>query len=204
MAQNGAAKVVGIDIDKRRIEFARLKLATVYQSLSSIVEFRLADERTDDKFDIVISKDSFEHYADPEAFMTTMKQYLEPDGIMLIGFGPLWKSPYGGHIGFMTTFPWTHLLFPESVILRERRRFRPNEKANKFERIRGGLNKMTFKRYSNIVRTSGLEVEYLKTNVSDRRAILIFNVLRRVPFCQEFFTQNVYSILRNVRGKDNR
>jgi len=44
-----------------------------------------------------------------------------------IGFGPLWKSPYGGHIGYMTRLPWAHLLFSERAIMRERRRFFPND-----------------------------------------------------------------------------
>jgi len=43
----------------------------------------------------------------------------------------------------MTPLPWAHLLFPESVIMNERKRFRPDENANKFEEVKGGLNKMT-------------------------------------------------------------
>jgi len=58
-----------------------------------------------------------------------MKQYLKQDGLLVIGFSPLWKAPYGGHIRFMTKLPWAHLIFPEEVIMAERRRFRPDEEA---------------------------------------------------------------------------
>jgi 2-polyprenyl-3-methyl-5-hydroxy-6-metoxy-1,4-benzoquinol methylase len=34
------------------------------------------------KFDIVVSKDCFEHYADPEAMIMRMKDYLLPVGIL--------------------------------------------------------------------------------------------------------------------------
>jgi SAM-dependent methyltransferase len=146
MAQKGATRVVGIDIVGSTIEFAKLKLMTEYKELSNIVEFRLADDILDEKFDVVISKDSFEHYANPEKFFTSMKDYLKPGGTMVIGFGPLWKAPYGGHITFMTKVPWAHLLFPESVIMQERRRFR-NDGAGSFKEVSGGLNKMTLKRY---------------------------------------------------------
>lgn len=196
MALNGARKVVGIDINKNSIDFARSKLANDYRNLLNIVEFKLADDIKQEKFDIVLSKDSFEHYDDPESFICTMKQYLQKEGIMVIGFGPLWKSPYGGHISYMTKVPWAHLIFPESVIMAERKRFRPNEDARSFEQIVGGLNKMTFTRYLNIVKESDLEILYFKTNVSPGKLIILLNVLRRIPFCREFFTVNLYSVLR--------
>ena len=196
MALSGARKVVGIDIDEHYINFAKLQLADEYQHLSNIVEFRLANDIGSEKFDVVLSKDSFEHYTNPEDIVVTMKKHLRPDGIIAIGFGALWKSPYGGHIHFMTKIPWAHLLFPEPVIMRERKRFRPDESAESFEQIRGGLNKMTFERYLSIITKSNLEFEFLRTNVSNKKSMVLFNILRRIPFCWEYFTVNVYSIVR--------
>jgi SAM-dependent methyltransferase len=191
--------VVGIDINKHAIDFAKSKLADDYQKLSNIVEFKHVDDIKNEKFDIVLSKDCFEHYADPENFIFTMKQHLKKEGILVIGFGPLWKAPYGGHINFMTKVPWAHLIFPESVIMAERKRFRPDENAESFEQVAGGLNKMTFKRYLNIIQESGLEIEYFKTNVSSKSRLMgLFNVLRRIPFCKEFFTYNLYSIMHST------
>lgn len=195
MALNGAARVVGIEIDEDRNNYAKLKLATEYKEISNMVEFKIADNTFKEQFDIVISKDCFEHYANPERFITIMKQYLKKDGIMVIGFSPLWKAPYGGHITYMTKVPWAHLLFPESVIMRERKRFRPDEDAHLFEDVRGGLNKMTLKRYLDIIKKSGLEIIYLKTNVQNTKSMFLFNILNRIPFCGELFTQNVYSIM---------
>jgi SAM-dependent methyltransferase len=196
MAVQGATKVRGIDIDEDKIDFAKSKLTNDYANLSNIVEFRLANGIADEKFDIVISKDCFQHYADPENMIFRMKQYLNQDGIIVVRFGPLWKSPYGGHINFMIKVPWVHLLFPESVIMRERKRFRPNEDVTSYEQIKGGFNKMTLRGYLNIIKESGLKIEYFKTNVSNRKWIVLFNGLRKIPFCREFFTQNVYSIMR--------
>jgi hypothetical protein len=60
----------------------------------------------------VFSKDSFEHFAEPEAIVERMIEVLQPDGRLVIGFDPLWKGPTVGHIDFMTKLPWAHLLFP--------------------------------------------------------------------------------------------
>jgi len=196
MAQRGASRVVGIDIDGRRPDIAKSIVTLDYPHLMRIVEFKQPRELEDEKFDVVFSKDSFEHYADPESFIFTMMRHMREDGIMVVGFGPLWKSPYGGHIRYMTKLPWAHLLFPEKVILAERRRFRPEENATKFEEIVGGLNKMTFARYLSIVESAGLEIAYQRANASDRKLIWLCNILRRLPFLREYFTISVYSILR--------
>ena len=196
MALNGAKKVVGIDIDERRISFARSKVVSDYQYLSEAVEFRVASDLKSEKFDIIISKDSFEHYADPENLIITLKQHLNEGGIVAIGFGPLWKAPYGGHIGYMTKIPWAHLLFAEPVIMRERKRFRPDEDAESFEQVRGGLNKMTLKRCVNAIAQSGLKIEYFETNVSRKKLVRLFKVLSRIPLCGDLFTQNLYTIVR--------
>jgi SAM-dependent methyltransferase len=154
-------------------------------------------ELKDEKFDVVISKDSLEHYTDPENFMLDIKKYLKPGGKIVIRFGPLWKSPGGGHINYITRFPWAHLLFPESVIMRERKKCRPGESATTFEEY--GLNKITFKRFMKIIKKCGFQMDYLKINVvarkSKRKLMLVCNVLRKIPFAGEFFIQNVYCII---------
>jgi len=194
MALNGAKKVVGIDIDEHRINFASSKLASNYKELSSIVEFHLVSglDFGHREFDIVLSKDSFEHYSDPKNVIHAMKQHVKAAGNIVIGFGPLWKAPNGGHISFMTKVPWAHLVFPESVIMAERKRFRPDDDVKSFAQVRGGLNKMTLDRYLRIIKESGLEIQYFKTNVSCGRR---FNIPARFPFLREYFTLNVYTIL---------
>ena len=85
-----------------------------------------------------------------------MKEYLHHDGVMVIGFSPLWKSPYGGHIRYLTKVPYAHLLFPEYVSKNELdERFRDRNNVNYGQGIHG-LNKMTYKRFRKIIRESGL------------------------------------------------
>lgn len=78
----------------------------------------------------------------------------------------------------------------------ERRQFRPDEEAKSFEQIRGGLNRMTLARFLQIMQDSALECEYFRLNVSTSKLMKAFNLLRRIPFCREFFTQSIYSVMR--------
>ncbi len=199
VASHGACQVVGIDIQEHLIEFAKTKLHTEYCELTNKVDFKVVTEPKQlggQKFDIILSKDSFEHIENPKKYLQELEEYVADDGIIVIGFGPLWKSPYGGHIGFMTPFPWAHLLFPESVIMNERKRFRPDEDAETFEQVKGGLNKMTLSKFMAVIDSSNLEPLYFKLNVHDRKLTGVFNILRRLPFCHEHFTFNLYSIWR--------
>jgi SAM-dependent methyltransferase len=196
LAQQGARRVVGIDTDHERVAFARNKLKSEFSALAHKIVFLTPAELNDERFDIVISQDCFEHYEDPTAVMRTIRSFLVDEGQVLIGFSPLWKSPYGGHIGYMTKVPWAHLLFPERIIMHERRLHRPHENAHSFSEMRGGLNKMTYARFLESIHDSGYTIEFLSTNVSESKLNPFVNVVRRLPFCFEYFTKNLYAIVR--------
>jgi SAM-dependent methyltransferase len=164
--------------------------------LKGKIEFLLPDELTAECFDLALSEDCFEHYEDPERIMKMLRNYLKPDGRVFIGFSPLWKSPSGGHINYMTKLPWAHLLFPERIIMLERRRYRPDEDARTFAEMRGGLNKMTYAKFLTTMRASGYRIDYLASNISESKLIPAVNVVRRLPFCFEYFTKNLYAIVR--------
>jgi SAM-dependent methyltransferase len=201
MALNGAKKVVGIDINKNSIDFAKSKLKE-YPLANEVLTFALPKDARPDKYDMVLSKDSFEHYDDPENFIVTMQQYLKPSGKLIIGFSPLWKSPFGGHIKRLTRvpLPWVHLVFPERILMAELRRSLQDESLESFRQIAGGLNKMTLDRFLKLVESQRLEFEYIKTNVGstlkDRFALSVFKIICLIPGLEEYFTVNLYSILR--------
>jgi SAM-dependent methyltransferase len=131
-ARRGAAEVVGIDLGG--VESAQRYLRERAPELADRVRFLETDGSlgavAGRQFDLVLSKDSFEHYADPESF------------------------------------------------------------------IRGGLNKMTLRRFRAIVAASGLECDYFATNVSDSRVVKLMGVVSRIPPLREYFTQSAYTILR--------
>ena len=199
MALNGAKRVVGLDIDRKALAFAKSKLKDYPEFIGQLV-FLSPEQMNNEKFDLVVSKDSFEHFQNPEQFMLALRGYLKPDGKLIIGFSPLWKSPYGGHTGTLTIMPWVHLLFPERVLVEELRRFLRDEKISSLTQIAGGLNKMVLSRFLRITQKSGLSFGFFKTNASStfkiRYLLLIFTILAHIPGAKEYFTVNLYSILR--------
>jgi SAM-dependent methyltransferase len=203
-ALNGARRVVGVEIVPRWLEFALFKVNRDSPRLTKVIEFRHSDgsltEIHPEKFDVIISHDSFEHYSDPEGMVGKFIEFLRDDGVLVTAFSPLWKSSYGGHIDFMTKFPWAHLLFPERIIMAERRRLLPSENTQRFEDAIGGLNRMTLARFRKIMRdATRLECIYFETNVSQKRIMTVMRLLSRIPLLEEFFTQNVYSMWRLKR-----
>ncbi len=199
LARDGAERVVGVDIHlpdgvrERLVErygeeaMAKVELVQTDGSL---------DELGDERFDLVISKEAMEHYDDPEGFVAQVIEYVKPGGLFAIGFGPLWKAFDGAHMGFMTRVPWAHLIFPEDVIMAERRRFRPEEPATRFEDIQGGLNKMTLARFEAIMAGTGFEPVYVRRNAGDHPAVKVMDRIARIRPLREYFTNNVYGVWR--------
>lgn len=146
-----ARSVWGLDINERLLEQARIRAA------SSGVADRCAFGTTPpaDRVDVIVSLDSFEHFADPAAVLETMYEILRPGGRVVTSFGPTWYHPYGGHL--FSVFPWAHLLFSERALIRWRNDIR-SDGATRFAEVEGGLNQMSISRFEKIARESLLRV----------------------------------------------
>ncbi|MEA2459222.1 MAG: hypothetical protein QOC95_2194, partial [Thermoleophilaceae bacterium] len=182
MAQRGARRVLGVD--REPVDFADSQVEELYPELADRIDVRqisAASDIGDELFDLVLSKNTFEHVDDPDRYVAEMVSLLAPGGQLVIGFGALWKSPYGGHLQHMTKVPWAHLMIPEQVVLRERRRYRPNEDPACYEEVKGGLNRMTLAKFRETMERSGLEPKYLEMNRNDRAIARALNLAARVP-----------------------
>jgi SAM-dependent methyltransferase len=195
LAQAGAEKVVGVDIESRVIEFARESTRLHYPDLLSRVDFRLIDLAGFDpspQFDIIVSKDSFEHIVDIPAMFREMKQRLKPGGRLYIGFGPLYNSINGAHSERLL-IPWGHLFMPESLYLKfvSWDRHHPLASPKDFQ-----LNMMSFREYCVEINKTGMEIEFFKTNQGGHPAMCVFRAGQKIPFLREYCTANIYCILR--------
>jgi SAM-dependent methyltransferase len=170
IARRGAAKVVGLDIREKLLRDAR----------QSAQEAGVADRcsfvtSTDEKADVVLSIDSFEHFDDPAGILMIMEQLIKEDGVAIIEFGPPWYHPLGGHL--FSVFPWAHLVFREKTLIRWRSDFKVDG-ATRFSEIEGGLNQMTVRRFKRLVGQSGFEFASFEA-VPIRKARLASNFLTR-------------------------
>lgn len=202
-ARRGAERVLGVDIDAERIEFAQRHVQKVAPEQATKVTFQNIESLKDlrsERFDLVLSQDSFEHLDDPEGAVHDFRTLLSPGGVLIIGFGPLWGSPWGGHLNHITSVPYAHLIFPERVVMHERMRFRPDERAHTYEECRGGLNRMTIARFERIMAATGMECISYETNAGDNKVVRAMSLLALIPVRRELwrhlFTANVYGAWR--------
>jgi len=147
IAEHGARHVIGIDLRQRWLELgAELAVA---QGVADRCTFA---REWKDPVDLIVSLDSFEHFADPAGVLAHMRGLLRPGGKVLAAFGPTWYHPLGGHI--YSVFPFSHLLFSERALVRWRAMHKSDGATTIAE---SGLNKMTISRFIRLVEASPLK-----------------------------------------------
>ena len=184
LARRGAARVIGLDLNANYLKIGRRCVAAA--GLSGVIELA---ERTSQQADVIVCLDSFEHFAEPDAILETMYGLLQPEGEVLISFGPTWYHPLGGHL--FSVFPWAHLIFSEAALMRWRQDRRRQPGIDSFEQA--GLNQMTIRRFERMIHRSPFKLELLEA-VPIRRLRRFHNRLTR-----EFTTSIVRCRLRRPR-----
>jgi 2-polyprenyl-3-methyl-5-hydroxy-6-metoxy-1,4-benzoquinol methylase len=196
VASKGADKVLGIDISERRVRFAQENLRRHYPHLNEVLEFRCCEvaDLPHTGFDLILSKDTFEHVLNLNSTLAQMKRRLRHHGRIYAGFAPLYNSVRGDHGRLRTPLPWGHVLLPETLLLRRLNKRRQNKVASVHDL---GLNKLSLEEYRTLIYTSGLYVSYFRVNVSRHPVSRLFSLIRRIPLLEEYFTHNLYCILEN-------
>jgi len=154
MAQQGARRVIGLDIRPEVLEVARG--AAQEAGVSETCRFT---DSLDEPADVIVSINAFEHFDDPAAILAIMDRLLKDDGLVLMSFGPTWYHPYGGHL--FSIFPWSHLIFSEKAQIRWRSDFK-HDGATRFSEVSGGLNLMTIQRFTRLVEESPFRFELFR------------------------------------------
>ena len=195
IAQSGAKIVNGIDLEDELLKFANDNLEINHQNLKNKIKFQKLDileNKIEQKFDLIVSKDTFEHTLNLRAVLKKMYSLLNVGGRAYIGFGPLYNFYNGDHGRTNMHLPWFHLLFSEKFIID-----RVNKKNNlTIKRIEDlGLSKYSLQEYEEFFKNSDFKIKYYKTNESDHPVSLIFNVLSKFKFFREYCTYNIYCIL---------
>jgi len=147
IAEHGARHVIGIDLRQRWLD-----LGIAHATDHGVADRCTFSREWSNPVDLIVSLDSFEHFADPAGVLTHMHRLLRPRGKVLAAFGPTWYHPLGGHI--YSVFPFSHLLFSERALVR----WRSMHKADGATTIEeSGLNKMTIRRFIRLVEASPLK-----------------------------------------------
>ncbi|MEO8520035.1 MAG: methyltransferase domain-containing protein [Acidobacteriota bacterium] len=144
IAERGARRVVGLELYKKWITSG-----TELAACRGVAGKCFFGREWAEPVDVIISIDSFEHFADPGAILKQMDRLLKPAGCILASFGPTWYHPLGGHI--FSVFPYAHLLFTESALVRWRSLYKTDGARSIAE---CGLNRMTIRRFEELIARS--------------------------------------------------
>ena len=205
LARFVGGRVTGVDILPRYIDAAKAHARR--SGLDSRVQFLCRDLGgwvPEEKYDVLLSFDAFEHVGDPAALLKKMADFVTPGGVVALAFGPLFHSPFGDHMGdfFRLQIPWRGVLFSEKAVLRVRSEcFRPTDPATDYRDIAGGLNLMRYSEFLAYVVDAGWKFDYLAVNTFLRRSAalrLVSDVVARIPCVRDYFAHNVYAVLRRI------
>lgn len=198
-------KVTGCDAEPACIGVAKKLLASTSLDPAN-VQFECTDVlafSAAEKFDVVLSHEALEHYADPEAFLAKSLELLkDAESRLVVGFGPLFHAPFNIHVDwlFKVPIPWCALLFSETAILRLRSEFHcPDDPATRWEDVKGGLNRMRYSQFLRWIERAGFTTEFLVANIQLKRwwpLWAVSCVMVRVPFLRDYFVQSIYGVFR--------
>ncbi len=199
------ALTLGVDLSDTSIavarEFCAERAGQMRFLLQNVYEFE-----TDEKFDLIVFKDSIEHIPEQARIIAHVKRYLAPGGKIFFGFPP-WFMPFGGHqqvirnSKFLSLLPYCHLL-PKAVYRAMIRAAgeSPSIEAFLMETKDLGISTARFER---IVRQTGYKITdsvfYLfnpiyryKFGIRPRKQ---WKWVKALPFVRDFVTTGVYYLI---------
>lgn len=193
-AQRGASNVVGVDLDEGRIDFANRNVAANFSEFMNVLSFESTEiARLEGEYDVVVSKDTFEHIDDLEDMLNHIFRLLAPGGILAAGFGPLYYSPFGDHGRFGLGLPWLHAVIPEAILgaVASQRERRPIRGASDL-----GLNKLTTPALGKFLAHQPWTDVDIRFNQGSKQLFKLFDWIRKTPTLEKYFTVNAYLLAR--------
>ena len=197
-ARRGAAHVTGVDTDPQRIRFACRHVQDRYPDLAASVDFLsipVAALPVEDSFDVVLSKDVFEHVQDLGGLLEETARRIKGGGLLVCGFSPLYYSPNGDHARYRLPLPWLHAWLPQSWVhgWASRRLGRHVRSAADV-----GLNRLTLREFERLLPAHAWERVSLRINPMEHPLRPAFDLLRRIRSLERYFTVGVYAVYRRI------
>ena len=196
VARAGAHSVLGIDIERRLVD--RASRLSEEDGTADIATFQAVDIAQLDghaRFDMIVSRDTFEHIDGFDVRFARIVALLRPGGRLYVGFGPLYHSPFGGHRRMRMFLPWMHLLLPERAILAWVRLFHGSDYTPQSVREMG-LNQLTVQDFERVIcGHGGLATVFWQVNHGDNRISRAFRWLGDRGIARRWVSHDIYAVL---------
>jgi len=156
----------------------------------------------EDLFDRIVSKDTFEHVGPVDAVLAAMVRLLKPGGEIILGFSPLYYSPFGDHGELGTRLPWAHLLAGEQRVLTA---FNRTNRSDYRRLPEAGFNMLTPKDFRRTFERSEAQLRSLRVNPAGNEGLksLMMTALRllaQLPGLERYCTVGLYAVLTKPSG----
>jgi SAM-dependent methyltransferase len=208
-------RALGIDKDALALEDGAARYRDRIEFLrSDDVSIPLADSTGD----VVYTVDTVEHLSRPFDIFSEVHRVLRPGGLFLVHFHP-WFGPYGAHLSEILPFPWPHVVFSMTTLLKAAAlRYESPDYEPPFYRIdpatgrrrdnpyRGDwsyyLNpEMTIRGFRRFLRRLPFRVVHLRRIGFGGKGAPLARYLRplaQVPVLDEFFSSAVFCVLQKA------
>lgn len=157
----------------------------------------------DESFDTIIMNDAMEHVDEPEKVLDECYRILKKGGKIYLNFPP-YNHPYGAHLSDAIGMPWVHVFFSQKTLIntykelvknlpdgKDRIEFRISKRPDETEYF-SYINKMTIKRFQNIMQNSKFDMEYYK----EEPLLNAVKYFSKLPFFKEYFVKMVVCVLK--------
>lgn len=198
-------RVVGVDIASSRIRQAEAFFRKKNREGRFIVSDILGPDAIDDRFPLLLLHDVIEHIEDKKLFLSVLKGYLSPGGVIFVGF-PAWQMPFGGHqqiahSKLISHLPFIHLL-PASLYRKLLKRCGEQE-ATITELLEIKRTGCTVERFESLARQTGYGIVHRELYFLNPQYKVKFGLpplklprlIAALPFLRNFFSTSCLYIL---------
>lgn len=208
-ADNGC-RVTGIELGKMASNISKDFLKEdITKGIISIINSNVYDidpeKDLEEKFDIILLKDTIEHIHNQDKFIQHIIHFLKPDGVIFFAFPP-WLMPFGGHQQsldnkFLHKLPYFHIL-PMPIYKGILKLFGESE-GRIADVCEVKDTRISINRFERIIKNAGFKIlkrEFYLINPSYKHKFGAtpkkqFKWLAAIPWFRDWFTTTCYYLL---------
>jgi SAM-dependent methyltransferase len=204
-------KVTGIELlssasdiakDYLKTEIANGQVSIINQNVYEIDP----DKDLEEKYDVILLKDTIEHIHNQEKFVAHIIHFLKPDGVIFFAFPP-WFMPYGGHqqsldSKFLEKLPYFHIL--PTFMYKGLMQLFGEVEGRIVDVLEVKETQISINRFERITKKAGFAIakrEFYLINPSYKykfgaKPRKQFALVSTIPWFRDFFTTTCYYVLK--------
>lgn len=199
-------KITGVELSDYKLNVAKKLFAEeILTGKAKFIHEDIYNVENTDKFDLIILKDTIEHIHNQKRLMERLKDFLNENGKIFLGFPP-WQMPFGGHQQIakskvFSSLPYIHL-FPNFIYTSIMKIFGETEGMEK-ALLEIKETKLSIEDFEKIAQDTGYKIErkkfFLINPIYEMKFKLKpreqFKLVYKIPYLRNFVTTTCYYLI---------